>query len=89
MKHFNIKLYGQVQMVLFRHSAKEKAKELEVFGFVRNESDGTVYIEVEGEEYVLNKFLEWCKKGPVSARVQRVDLEEGMLQNFKEFKIEY
>ena len=76
-------------MVLFRHSAKEKAEELDIFGFVRNESDGTVYIEAEGEEGTLQQFVKWCKKGPVSARVQKVDFKEGKLKYFKEFKIEY
>ena len=88
VKHLNIKIFGLVQMVLFRYSALEKAKELGVKGFVKNEDEGKVYIEVEGEEDALDKFVEWCNKGPRLAKVEKVEKEEGRVKNFSEFKIE-
>lgn len=69
MKHLDIKIYGQVQGVFFRYSAKEKADELKISGFARNEPDSAVYIEAEGEESRLNKFLEWCRQGPETAKI--------------------
>ncbi|MFC1615488.1 acylphosphatase [Patescibacteria group bacterium] len=79
MKHINIKIYGDVQGVCFRYYAKEKADKFGLFGFVRNEQDGTVYIEAEGEDDGLNKFLKWCEKGPKFAKVEKVELESGDL----------
>ncbi len=62
MKHLNIKIHGQVQGVFFRDSAKQAADKLGIKGFAKNEADGTVYIEAEGEEAGLGKFLEWCRR---------------------------
>ena len=88
VKHLNIKIFGLVQMVLFRYSAQEKAKELGVKGFIKNEDEGKVYIEVEGEEDALDKFVEWCNKGPRLAKVEKVEKTKGEMKNFSEFKIE-
>lgn len=88
MKHLVIKISGRVQGVGFRTSAKIKAMELGIFGFARNEPDETVYIEAEGEKEDLEKFLDWCKKGPFFGRVNKVEYEyDSKLINFKNFGI--
>lgn len=84
-RHVNIKIHGMVQGVFFRYSAKEQADTLGITGFARNENGGTVYIETEGEEKQLEKFLEWCKKGPPYAKVEKLDVTEGELKNFPKF----
>jgi len=68
---------GRVQGVFFRHSTREQAVELEVSGWVRNRSDGTVEVVAEGEREQLEKLLAWCQQGPPSARVISVDAEWG------------
>lgn len=73
--------------MFFRYSAKKKADELGIKGFVRNDPDGSVYIEAEGDEKFLENFLEWCKIGPDSAKIEKVYAEEAELKNFKEFTI--
>lgn len=88
LKHQNIKIYGQVHGVFFRDSAHRKAGEFSIKGFVRNDPDDTVYIEAEGEEKDLEKFLEWCRRGPDSARVERVKVEEGQIEGFLDFSVE-
>lgn len=75
-KYCSIKIYGQVQGVFFRQSAKEKADGLGITGFVRNEPGGAVYIEAEGEEKNLQKFLAWCHQGPGYAQVDKVEIKE-------------
>lgn len=85
IKHLNIKVYGRVQAVFFRVSAKEEAEKLGIKGFARNESDGTVYIEAEGSEKDLDKFLDWCKEGPNLAKVDKVEIRVGKIKNFSEF----
>lgn len=84
-KHLNIKIFGQVQGVFFRVSAKEEAERLGIKGFARNEPDGTVYIEAEGEKERLDEFIRWCHDGPEAANVEKVEISEGPLKNFSEF----
>lgn len=87
MKHFNIKIFGRVQMIFFRLSAKEKADNLGIRGFARNEPDGSVYIEVEGKPEALKRFSEWCKRGPALAQVERIEITENTVKKFTEFSI--
>ena len=67
---------GYVQGVFFRVSTEEKARELQVSGWVRNLWDGTVEIVAEGEDSRVGEFVRWCHKGPPGARVTRVRVEE-------------
>ena len=88
VKHFDIKARGQVQGVLFRGSACKKAQELGLVGFVRNEPDGSIYIEAEGEEESLREFARWCSDGPPPARVEELGVEEdSQLRNFRGFRV--
>ena len=87
LKHFNIRVYGMVQGVFFRESARTHAHALDINGFARNESDGSVYIEVEGEEENLKQFVEWCHRGPERADVMRVEVEESELENLPPFEV--
>ena len=87
LKHFKIIVSGRVQGVLYRASAKDKADELGVKGFVRNEPNGDVYLEAEAEEDVLYKFIKWCNMGPSRAKVDRIDAIPGDLLGFTSFDI--
>jgi acylphosphatase len=87
MRHVSIRVYGKVQGVFFRASTKEKANELTINGCVGNEDDGSVAIEAEGDDVAIDKFLEWCKKGPRLAVVTRCEVKEAEIQNFKGFFI--
>jgi acylphosphatase len=87
-KTYEIKIYGRVQGVNFRRSAAFRAKLLGIVGFVRNEPDGSVVIEAEGEEIALQKFLNWCKRGSLIARVDRIDVAEIETKAYKNFRIE-
>jgi acylphosphatase len=86
-KHVSIKVSGRVQGVFFRASTKTKAEELHIKGFVRNEPDGSVYIEAEGDETALKSFLDWCRCGPPRAQVTACHIQEAAVQNFLNFKI--
>jgi acylphosphatase len=86
-KHFNITVSGKVQGVYFRVSAKEKADELNVKGYVCNRPDGHVYIEAEADEVVLNKFVTWCSQGPAHAIVEHVDLVVQPCVGYTNFEI--
>jgi acylphosphatase len=67
---------GRVQGVSYRASTASEARRLGVVGWVRNRSDGSVELEVEGSEERVAALLAWCEQGPPSARVTRVAVEE-------------
>ena len=78
-----------MQGVYFRDSTKKEAKKSDICGFVRNEKDGSVYIEAEGEMIKLEKFVEWCKEGPSAAHVLKIEVEESLVKGFTEFEIKH
>lgn len=73
MQYLSITVYGKVQGVFFRKYTRQVAQTLNLDGFARNNSDGSVYIEVAGEEEEIEKFLAWCKQGPAAAKVEKVE----------------
>jgi acylphosphatase len=86
----HIYVSGLVQGVFYRANAKRVAESLSLTGWVRNLRDGRVEIVVEGEEENLAKFIEWCKRGPVGAVVESVDVtREEYKGEFKGFEIRY
>jgi len=68
-----LKVYGKVQGVGFRFYTQKKAQELSLKGFVQNKTDGSVYIEAEGEADQLELFIFWCDEGPSWARVVKIE----------------
>ena len=76
MKNLKIKVTGKVQGVWFRANTKKKADQLHLHGFVQNENDGSVYIEVSGEDGAIKKFLQWVRQGPELANVKKVMVSE-------------
>ncbi len=71
-----IQVFGKVQNVGFRYYTKRKAVELKITGFVKNKMDGSVYIEIMGEEFAIDQFVHWCHSGPQWARVEDVEIQD-------------
>jgi len=74
---------GEVQGIGFRYFIKEKARMLEVTGWVRNLADEKVEAVFEGLEDKVKELIEWCKKGPSLAKVNHVKVE------FRQYKGEF
>lgn len=87
MKHLKIKVTGKVQGVWFRVNTKDKADELGLSGYVKNEPDGSVFIEVSGEDEPVEHFLKWVKKGPELARVDDLIVEDNDKEYYDGFVI--
>ena len=87
MKHLNITVNGNVQGVSFRISTKAVADQLQIKGVVKNMPNGSVYIEAEGDDFSLDTFLEWCNEGPLQANVQKIEVVEAELKNYRNFEI--
>lgn len=85
--HRTIRVRGRVQGVRFRVTAQGEADRLGLHGYARNEPDGAVYIEVEGDPYALDVFVCWCRSGPMFAHVEHVDVQEGDVCDLRDFEI--
>jgi acylphosphatase len=86
---YKIHISGQVQGVGFRWSASSEARSRGIKGFVKNLSNGSVYIEAEGSREQLNAYVEWCKKGPGFGFVESINIDTFPPVNYTDFRIEY
>ncbi|MCS7106497.1 MAG: acylphosphatase [Acidilobaceae archaeon] len=85
-----IRVYGLVQGVGFRAWVARKATSMGIDGYVRNEADGTVLVEAEGEREALERLVEQCRRGPPAARVERVEVEWGeSIGEFRGFEVRW
>ena len=84
---YSIKVMGRVQGVGFRFYTQKTARELGVLGFVKNMSDGSVYIEAEANQDVMSVFIKWIKQGPEWASVDGVSVQSQPVQGFESFDI--
>ena len=64
---------GHVQGVGFRMFAIEQARRLDLTGWVRNRSDGSVEVTAEGQREDLDELLRALRSGPQFATVSRVE----------------
>lgn len=54
----HIRFWGRVQGVGFRYKAKYLAQSLGLTGWVKNEWDGSVTMEIQGRSMMIDKMLE-------------------------------
>lgn len=87
MKHYRIYVRGRVQGVWFRKYTCEKALGCNLKGMVKNEVDGSVYAEAEGEEKDLKTFIAKLETGPPLSHVTSVTWEESSLKQYASFEI--
>jgi acylphosphatase len=81
---------GRVQGVFFRLETKKAAARYGVFGWVKNQRDGTVAAVFEGFKENVDSMLDWCKHGPPVAKVLDVDVtREEYRGEFNGFEIRY
>ncbi len=82
-------IYGRVQGVGFRYSARQTADALGLTGWVRNLPDRTVEVVAEGADTAIGNFLSWAQHGPPGAEVERVSVqEETPEEDGRNFRIE-
>ena len=76
MRRVKVLVSGRVQGVYFRMFTQKKAKQLDINGCVRNLADGRVEIIAEADKIRIEELIKWCHKGPVTARVDHVEIVE-------------
>ncbi|PIR19880.1 MAG: acylphosphatase [Deltaproteobacteria bacterium CG11_big_fil_rev_8_21_14_0_20_47_16] len=87
MSQLHCIIRGRVQGVFFRAATQEKAEELGLMGWVRNQPDGSVECVAQGSQETLQQLLQWLHKGPPAAKVTQVESEwqseSSTLSNFR------
>lgn len=78
--------HGRVQGVGFRYTAKYLAQSLELSGWVQNEWNGTVTMEVQGREQLINKLLKGLHNNRFIT-IDWIDSEELPLVEESGFKV--
>ena len=58
-----------------------------VYGWVRNRADGAVEAVFEGEPDDVEALLEFCRRGPRGADVERVDVVEELPEGLTGFHV--
>jgi acylphosphatase len=62
-KRYRLQFYGMVQGVGFRFTATHAANMCRLTGYVKNEYDGSVTCEVQGEEESIDEFIRIINAG--------------------------
>jgi len=63
---------GKVQGVWFRQSTKQLAQQLNITGYAKNLTNGTVEVFAVGSEVALQQLTEFLKQGPAQAQVDNL-----------------
>jgi acylphosphatase len=72
MEIIHLEVSGRVQGVGFRWFVVDKARRLQLSGWVRNRPDGCVEIAASGKADALAQLESAVTRGPQGAQVQRV-----------------
>jgi acylphosphatase len=71
-----LRAHGRVQGVGYRSAMVDAATLAGAQGWVRNRSDGSVEAWVQGDEAAVRRVVEWARRGPRLAKVERLDVAE-------------
>jgi acylphosphatase len=85
VKTLRLAIHGRVQGVFFRDAMGREAQRLDITGWVRNRSDGSVEAAVQGEPDAIDAIVRWAHRGPQHAQVARVAIEpdDGSYNSFE------
>ena len=89
MFKIRVMISGDVQGVFFRISTQDKARELELTGWVKNIFNNAVEILAEGDREKLSLFTGWLQLGPPNATIDKISIEweESSVKEFSSFEI--
>jgi acylphosphatase len=83
----HVVIYGFVQGVGFRFGVERAANSRGVSGWVRNRADGAVEAVLEGAPEDVEALVEFCRRGPRGAKVERVEVEEESPEGLADFRV--
>ena len=76
---------GLVQGVWYRGSTQRQAQRLGITGWAKNLPDGRVEVLMCGAETSVVELITWLHDGPPTARVESVDVQDDVWQEFSSF----
>jgi acylphosphatase len=82
-----VTVHGAVQGVFFRDSTRRRAESHGVAGWARNCPDGSVEAVFEGEAEAVEQLVEFCRRGPSRARVDRIEVAEEPPEDLSGFRV--
>jgi len=74
LKQVHLYIKGDVIGVGFRAWTKIQAKIVNVTGWVRNNNEGFVEAQIQGDEEKIKQIIELIKKGPPVSHVSEVEV---------------
>ena len=80
-------VHGYVQGVFFRDTIRRRAQEAGVAGWIHNNYDGTVEGVFEGELEAVKRLVDFCRRGPRGAEVERVEVFEEEPEALRGFEV--
>ena len=87
MERRHVLVYGFVQGVGFRYAVARAATARRVSGWVRNRADGAVEAVFEGEREDVDALVDFCRRGPRGADVERVEVASGSAEGVAGFRV--
>jgi acylphosphatase len=82
-----VRAHGHVQGVFFRDSTRREAIAHGVAGWARNCSDGTVEAVFEGDPQAVEDMIEYTRRGPGHARVDRIEVSDEPPEGASRFEV--
>ena len=89
MKSTKIIISGIVQGVFFRKFIRENASRLGLKGYVKNILNNKVEALFQGNKDKTEKIIELCKKGPLGACVEHIELHDIEDRKHNSFEVIY
>lgn len=90
MRAIRALIHGRVQGVFFRAYTRDKAYQLQLVGWVRNNRDGTVECHAQGVDQAVVEFISFLHQGSPSSQVDNVAVTEVPVDvNLRDFRITY
>ncbi len=81
--------HGEVQGVGFRYAARQAANALGLTGWVRNEYDGSVSVEIQGDRDSIQEWLRMVDSGRY-IDISHVDIQEiDTVESERRFRVEF
>ncbi len=89
MKRYRLQFYGSVQGVGFRYTARHAANMFRLTGYVKNEYDGSVTCEIQGDEEAIDRFISTVQSGRF-IDISRIDSREmNVIADERAFDVRY